>query len=131
MITEANRIAVATSAVNLLRVAEQFSAFMMAGGSTVNPGATEELALWARVTGRQFDAEFQKLAEELGYAVNRIPEAPKVPDGWQLVPSDLTADMRDALMHVRMEIGSTLRDNADEIYNALLSDAPTYGGDAS
>ncbi len=49
---------------------------------------------------------------------------PGEPDDWQTVPKELTREMREALMMIRQELGSTLMDNADEIYSAFLSWAP-------
>lgn len=45
-------------------------------------------------------------------------------DRWQLVPKDLTPDMIEALGYVRQPYGSTMEDNADDIWTAMLSAAP-------
>lgn len=48
----------------------------------------------------------------------------KAPEGWQLVPTELTEEMRDALMYFRQELGSTLLDNGAAIWGDLLNAAP-------
>ena len=76
------------------------------------------------VEGRSHDNEAgdaQRVLSEITAALALLPGETR---GWQLVPSELTEDMRDALMSIRQEHGSTLRDNADEIYSAFLSWAP-------
>lgn len=96
-------------------------------------------AYWGTCTNEECECETPGRTdpEEAAWIWNRraaqtIPASPSdaerheraVPDGWQLVPEELTEEMREALMYVRMELGSTLRDNAEEIYSTLLSAAP-------
>ncbi|OHV24930.1 hypothetical protein EOS93_25270 [Rhizobium sp. RMa-01] len=63
-------------------------------------------------------------AENLGYERGLQDGRTDPPQGWQLVPEYITEDMRDALTQIPVEYGSTLRDNATDIYNTLLSAAP-------
>ncbi len=62
--------------------------------------------------------------EEAAREISALALLPGELVGWQLVPKELTTEMREALMMIRQQLGSTLMDNADEIYSAFLSWAP-------